>query len=75
MSSTLTWKPKLQQPESRSLPDDLKFILREYNLIPNAFTQADIPYLNGLAHAKIDGAKELIELIEKFQQVDVQEEY
>jgi len=76
VSSNLYWLPVVPE-EGNALDIQLKFTLRKRFHTPVAvnFRRVDIPYLTGLADAGIDGAKELIEAIEKHSIIKVYEEY
>ena len=70
MGSTLYWRPN---KSIGHLPDELKWKLKLGGQA--IFTQSDIPYLKGLADCEIKGAKKLIELIEKYEEVLLYEKY
>lgn len=43
--------------------------------IKKTLSESDCDYLNGLKDAGVDGAETLIELIDKFGEVEIMEEY
>ena len=78
MSATLKWEPAIRK--AHSLPDALKFILRDSCGVSGSeskqmWGREKIPYLTGLVHAKIEGAEELIQAIEKHDEIDLWLEY
>lgn len=76
MSSNLMWEPAKRK--AKSLPDALKIVLRDKGGLDGGrkiYSRDDLQYLTGLAHAEIDGASELIELIEKHEIVELWLEY
>lgn len=74
MSATLYWKPVSK--ENNSLSDELKFALRKkYNAAKVVMGYGEIPYLEGLLHAGIEDAKDLIDAIEQHEEVEVWESY
>jgi hypothetical protein len=75
MSANLMWEPAKRPAES--LPDALKFVLRDrYGLEHRqTFGRNQVPYLQGLADANIEGALELLEAIEKHESVELWLEY
>lgn len=74
MSAKLCWRPKARTRET--LPYALQSILREaLGESPRTFSNKDIPYLTGLRDAKIEGAQELIDAIEKHEEVELWLEY
>lgn len=56
---------------AKPLPDALKYALRKRRNSPCTMYISDIPYLQGLADAGVDGAQQLIELIERHEEVEV----
>jgi hypothetical protein len=74
MSTTLSWRPI---HDGKSLPDHLKFKLRSrYNLDTwREFSNSDREYLQGLVDCDVEGAKELMELIERYGSVELKLEY
>jgi hypothetical protein len=72
MSGTLMWEST--ERKSKSLPYALRRVLQK-NLLCDAsrvtLSKLDIPYLEGLEDADIDGAGELIEAIENHNEVDI----
>lgn len=72
MSSSLMWRPVVPI-EGYSLPFELKKTLSRKLWDTDGstghgdatMTTADIPYLEGLMHAGVKGAKELIDILEK----------
>jgi len=76
MSANLNWRPVSKQ--SKTLPDELKFILREYCGIDTSKTiwnKQQIPYLAGLRDAGVKGAQELIDILEKHDEIELWLEY
>ena len=69
MSSTLKWRPNKTKG---SLPDELKWKLKLHS--SRVFDKSDIPFLEGLAACEIKGAKQLIQLIEKHEEIVLSEE-
>lgn len=74
MSYNLYWMPVVD-PDYKSLPDALKFKFRDLFGYPvdRELDNAAIPQLRALEVCKVEGAKELIELIEKHGSVRVWE--
>jgi len=70
MSSSLVWRPIC---ESKTLPDTLKFVLRKRGL-PRTFSAGDYDYVHALMDAGVDGAEELMELINTHHEVELLEE-
>jgi len=74
MSTDLYWRPIAK---GKALPIALKWILekrwfgigRGYG--PICIDRKSIPYLDGLVDSKIEGAQELIELIEKYDEIEI----
>jgi len=77
MGSTLKVEP--MNRTKKSLPDDLKFILRKKlggrTVLNHRMDEADIPYLKGLVDCEVKGAFDLIEMIEKYDEVVIDEEF
>ena len=72
MSHTLCCRPKVNK--CKTLPDALKIILLKNQSVgytPGTFDTPDLCYLRGLADAEVEGAEELIELIEKHGEVEL----
>ena len=75
MSANLKWEPAKR--EAGDLPDGLKFALRDKRGMFQSgdgrerFDESDLNYLRGLMDAGIEGAQELIELIEKHEAVEL----
>ena len=69
MSQNLYYSP----PAKRiSLPDALKYAIRDRRFSssePTSVDASDIQYFEGLADAGIDGAREVIEAIEKYNSI------
>ena len=74
MSTNLYWEPVEPHP-ANSLPDKLKFVLRETWGWPVKCTldSSNIGFFRGLAAAGIDGAKEVVELLEKYDAIKLEE--
>lgn len=73
MSKSLCWEPILPH-KYKTLPDELKFILRDkYSLEDGGskLNSASIPYLEGLKDANIKGADELINAINKYGNISI----
>lgn len=76
MSQSLYWRPAKPRKES-SLPDTLKLILKKRYETLDCANENDVldagalPYLEGLADAGVDGAKELIAAIKRHEQVEI----
>lgn len=77
MSSDLAWKPIV--PIEGYLPDKLKNVLRRRygDSLTNGvtFSNDSIGYLEGLMDVGVDGAKELIELLQTYGEIVVFEEH
>jgi hypothetical protein len=76
MTTSLYWNPVVK-PKTHRLPDALKFILRRIHRdgqVTMTMREADLPYLHGLRDAGVDGALELIEAIDKHDEVELSEE-
>lgn len=61
-----------------TLPDALKFVLRDSGQVRDnkaIFAASSLPYLTGLRDAKVEGAQELIDLIEKYEAVELWLQY
>lgn len=77
LTLSLYWRPLVPQ-EKKSLPYELKYAIsrrwfgHDGSLKGSAITDEDsIHYLNGLADANVKGAKELIEAINQYGEVEV----
>lgn len=76
MSSTLKVEPANR--EKKSLPTGLKWVLQKkykgviHNQLMNL---SDLPYLQALVDSEIEGAQELINFIEKHEEVILTEEF
>lgn len=76
MSANLCWKPVSKERET--LPDALKFVLRDkYGVTetPRVFGGNQVPYLKGLEDAGVEGATELLKAIGEHGRVEVWLEY
>lgn len=76
MSATLKWEPSKRK--SQSLPDALKFVLRDKGGVTGErtiFGSENLAYLRGLADAGIEGAQALIDAIDKHEEVELWLEY
>jgi hypothetical protein len=76
MSSTLTIQPANRK--KNSLPTELKWILqKKFNgIIHNRLMdRSDLSYLEALKDSDIDGAEELINFIEKYEEVILNEDF
>ncbi len=76
MTSSLYWWP-VPINSGECLPDRLKFVLRVRHGDPVQITlgHGDLSYLTGLRDAGVDGARELIGAIEKYDEIQVEEKY
>lgn len=72
MSTHLRWRPK---GGGRTLDDDLKRYLRNRygDPIKVILTRADLDYLTGLSDAYVTGATKLIDAIEQYEEIEVEE--
>lgn len=70
MSCTLVWQIK---PKSsyKSLPLQLRINLERKFSFPTIVSYDLIPYLEGLESCDIDGAKELIALIQRYEEIEL----
>ncbi len=60
MSSNLYWRPV--SPVGKSLPIELKSAMKKkYHHIDITLNAADVPYLQSLADAGVDGVQELLD--------------
>lgn len=77
MSSSLTIEPT--QRKKNTLSTELKFALRKRNngqtLNNKEFTKSDIPYFSGLYDAGIKDAQDVINLIERYDSITINEEF
>ncbi len=76
MSSTLTIEPLFRN--KKTLSSELKFALKKRYLngiFEQRFSEVDIPYFRGLLHAGIDDAQTVIDYIEKYEEILLNEEY
>lgn len=70
MSEKLYYRP-IKPPSSKRIGGiELRDILKNKYGYPCALQYNDIPFLDGLFYAKIEGAKELIEAIEENNAVE-----
>lgn len=76
MSTNLYWEPAHRNKKSPKGDDALKFALRKRSNghVNMRMTQSDVPYLQGLVDAGIAAAQELIDAIEKHDEINVTEE-
>jgi hypothetical protein len=74
MSSTLVWQIK-PKSDYKSLKYQLKVVLEKKVNFPCVVCCTDLAYLSGLRDAGIDGAEELMELIEKFDEIELNLEW
>ena len=77
MSSNLYFKPVVKN-NGTVLPDQLKYALKKLdvfncNTLDSNFDADFIPILRGMEAAGVDGARELIDAIEKYIEVEVKE--
>lgn len=76
MSSTLTWEPL--DRKKHVLSDDLKFAMRRgFSMEPvnTRLSTQDIPFLRGMVAAGISDGEKLIDAIQKYGTIIVQEEF
>jgi len=75
MSANLCWRSVSRS--RNSLPDALKFILRDKYRLEGAqiWDIGNVSYLRGLADANVEGAQELIDAITKHNEVELWLEY
>ncbi len=75
MSSTLKWRPRYQK--GHDLSDQLKYALRKRYTESGVICLAasDVPYLEGLRDAGVEDAGKLLEAIERYDEVEVWEQY
>ena len=75
MSSTLIWEPLNRK--KKDLPDEIKYILRKKygEPINIVLRENDIGYLQGIKDAGVLSIEILINAIEKYQEIVVQEEW
>lgn len=77
MSATLKATPVIPK-KGESLPDELKQALSKSYMSDghsHIFTVSEMGYLSGLSDAEIEGANTLIQLILKYDEVEVWLEY
>lgn len=77
MSASLTWEPAISKVKGY-LPIALRLILEKsygIRMEPTKLGKESLPYLNGLKDAGVEGALELIDLIEKHEAVILKLEY
>lgn len=67
MSSNLVWRPKKKRG---TLPKALKFVLDAQGF-PLTMDSDDLEYLKGLRDGNVDGAQELIDIIEKHGRIEL----
>ena len=76
MSANLMWEPAKRK--AKSLPDALKFVLREKLGLGSErreFSHNDDCYLRGLRDGGVEGAQELLDIIEQHEIVEIWLEY
>ena len=77
MTSNLSWEPANRK--TTDLPTDIKLTLRKSfggeSLDGVRLNDHNVGYLMGLRDAGIEGAKELIDAIEKHEEIVLREEY
>lgn len=73
MSSNLYWRPV--QSAKNDLPDSLKFALRKrfHTLERLPLSYKELGYFQGLLDAGVEGAQEIIDAIEKYEQIELSE--
>lgn len=74
MSYNLYWKPVVSKRHP-SLPDALKLVMREEYGTPlhETVNEDDRGFFRGLAAAKVEGAEEVLDLIDKHGTVELWE--
>lgn len=75
MSASLLWSPV---SDGKTLPDALRFALEKRHPQWSGeleYGARDLPYLQGLRDAGVDGAQDLIDIIEKHDQVRLWRQY
>ena len=75
MSSTLMWEPLRRN--KKDLPNEMKYILRKKygEPVKIVLSERDIEYLQGVKDAGVESIETLINAIEKYQEILVQEEW
>ena len=74
MSSSLYWKPISH--EAHHVNTELKYILeKRFIAMPAVLNHEHVSYLEGLKDAGVKGADELIEAIEKHEQIEISLRY
>lgn len=76
MSSNLTWRP-VHPAANETLPDRLKFALKKRHGDPveTTLSSSDIPYIEGLVDAGVEGAERLLEIICEVGEIEIWEEF
>lgn len=70
MSCTLYWKP-VAQDDNRVGEIQLRNILEKKYGYPQKLDCCDLPYLLALKDAEVEGVEELIEAIEKYDEIEI----
>lgn len=73
MSSSLRYR--IVVTEAQCLDNELKRVLKLEFQLPRVFTYADLGLLRGIEIAGIEGARDLIDLIERHEEVELYEIY
>ena len=75
MSSTLFWEPVHRN--KKELPDVLKYVLQKKvgGTVDIVMDTGDLSYLSALNDVGIEGSVDLINAIEQYKEVAVQEEF
>ena len=73
MSCTLYWKP-VSKKEYQVGDFQLRDILEKRYGYPSNLNYSDIPYLEALVDAQVEGADELIEAIRKHDKIEIYKE-
>lgn len=74
MSCTLYWRPVIHRRDSSPGGVALRNAIEEEFGLPTTLDLDAVPFLRGLKAAGVDGASELIEAIEKHEQVELYKE-
>lgn len=76
MSTNLYWRPKPTKKNNAGSDSALKWALqnRYSNPIDKTIGINALDYLQGLADAKVSGAQDLIDAIEKYDEIELFEE-
>ena len=70
MSTNLVWQ-LVKKSDYKTLPKSLKFIIEEKFKFPCVIGLEDYGYFRGLHDAGIEGADEVLELITKYESIEL----